>query len=1046
MVCALDHAATTATGATTGESVADGDWMDALAPAPEAEGDATRRFGRYELLEEIGRGGGGVVYRARQPAPARIVALKVMLPQASLSRGLIERFRAESEAIASLDHPHILPVYDAGECDGRPFFAMKFAEGGSLSARTTAYSGRTRDIVRLVVGIARGVDHAHRRGILHRDLKPANILLDHAGAPYVADFGIAKLLDRSSALTVTGQPLGTPEYMAPEQASGESSGLTVAVDIYGLGAILYELLVQRPPFTGVSPVEVMREVASAPPPAPRSVRPEISRDLETICLKCLEKDPAQRYATAEDLAADLERWLEGRPVHARPAPAAERMVRWARRNPLLAALSVLLLALLVAVAVGSTLAARRLDSARREATVQLRASLLAQARAARVSGAAGARRGALAALAEAARIQPGLDLRNEAIAALTLLDAEVEQAWEPGITFPAMFVFDPGLETVLVEKEPGLLVRQPVGGGREAGRFVPEGPAVPVLTLPVFPADGRYVAMRTADSVVRVWDRAGSRVLFSLPGRPLPLAANIAKRAFDIAFNAEGNRIAVGLPGGGFSLHLVPDGAELGRWASDTVPAIIRYAPDGARIAVVMRNSDRLHVLNAETLATERVIALPSVPTVLTWSPGSDQIACGMRNSRIQLISPATGALVDTLAIYETGGVGDIAYHPFAPIIAANGGDEILRFWDLRSSRPILTIDEVVNNPVLAFDPKGERLGVYSNTTRRAGLVRLRFPDVFASAVPPRPVRSSISAGALDVAADGRRFVTSQHGAVQLRDGRSGASLATIAGAGTGDMMTAQFSAEGHTLFVCSQKKGLTRHALEAGLGGAVSVDPGEVLDPEEDFSVMRVSRDGRVLLFSERQSVIKVIDPSDPARPVRWSAGKVSDVIFSADEKSVLTSAAERVAGEAQVRVWEIATQREAKGFGEDYGGRADVSAQGGWILALGDNSTRLWRSGLWTPGPVLPEQLQGESHRAKLSPDGKMIVIEKSGRLHLVRTMDGAEFAVLEAPAPAGICVNECFSADGTRLYTLWQYGSVHVWDLTALRRELSELGLSW
>jgi serine/threonine protein kinase/tetratricopeptide (TPR) repeat protein len=298
-------------------------------------------LGNYELLEEIGRGGMGVIYRARQRHSRRIVALKRVLSYHAESRETLARFRREAEAASSLDHPNILPIYEVGETEqGIPYFSMKYAAGGSLAEIAPALRDDPRRIVLLLAKVTHAVEYAHQQGILHRDLKPGNILLDVRGEPLVSDFGLAKWLDTSTDLTRTLTIFGTPGYIAPEQARSSRSQLTPAADVYSLGAILFDLLTGRPPFLGEHALAVIQQASEKPAPKLRSLAPPLDRDLETICAKCLEREPAARYRSAGDLAVDLERWLQGRSILARPVLLPVRAWRWSRRNPKLAAATI----------------------------------------------------------------------------------------------------------------------------------------------------------------------------------------------------------------------------------------------------------------------------------------------------------------------------------------------------------------------------------------------------------------------------------------------------------------------------------------------------------------------------------------------------------------------------------------------------------------------------------------------------------------------------------------------------------------------------------
>jgi TolB-like protein/Tfp pilus assembly protein PilF len=308
-------------------------------------------FGDYELLEEIGRGGQGIVYRAHQKSLNRTVALKVIGLGPWTTEAHLKRFRREAEAAARLEHPGIVPIHDVGERDGQCYFSMKFIEGGQLDEVVRREPISIRRAVELIAKVARTVHYAHEHGILHRDIKPGNILLDKNGEPHLTDFGLARLLDAQSSVTRTIDVLGTPSYMAPEQATGETTKLSKATDVYGLGAVLYQLLTGQPPFAGGTTYETIRLLRDTEPRQPRLLNPKVDRDLSTVCLKCLEKDPQRRYPSALALAEDLEHWLKHEPIRAKPSGFFTHTRKWVRRNPS----TTVLVMLLIAFAVGLTL-------------------------------------------------------------------------------------------------------------------------------------------------------------------------------------------------------------------------------------------------------------------------------------------------------------------------------------------------------------------------------------------------------------------------------------------------------------------------------------------------------------------------------------------------------------------------------------------------------------------------------------------------------------------------------------------------------------------
>jgi hypothetical protein len=472
-----------------------------LGPAEESA------FDGHELLGEIARGGMGVVYRARQLEPERVVALKTLRGASLDSPEALARFRHEAEVMVALDHPAILPVHHYGEQDGIPFFTMKLADGGTLADAIGDYAGQWRRIAQLTIAVADAVQHAHGRGVLHRDLKPGNILFDTGGQPYVSDFGIAKLADpNGAALTQTVSMLGTPFYVAPEVAAGGARAATVASDCWSLGVILYELLAGRRPFAGGSVAEVMRALTDDEP-APLRDAP---RDLEVIALKALRKEAAQRYTSVRAFGEDLRCWLDGRPITARAVPMHERSWLWVRRNPLQAALATMLaialVAAMAALAFGLRAAKRetlRVSEAQVETQHQLRAALLHQARSGRVSREMGWRQSGLDALRRAYAIQPGDDVRDELVAHLAGFDLE------PGVrTFTDIVMPSSSLKYGLRTHNdtPKMAVARL---GDLTNLFDLPDPYTGRTTVPIFAPDDRWVAVGT---------KAGTRV-FSMTGK-----------------------------------------------------------------------------------------------------------------------------------------------------------------------------------------------------------------------------------------------------------------------------------------------------------------------------------------------------------------------------------------------------------------------------------------------------------------------------------------------------------------------------------------------
>ncbi len=399
-------------------------------------------FGDYELQTVLGEGGMGIVYKARQLSLNRPVALKMIKSARFAGAEEVRRFQNESEAVAQLDHPNIVPIFEVGQFEDQHYFSMKLIAGESLDKRPSEYLANPRAAADLVAIVANAVHHAHQRGVLHRDLKPANILIDADGRPHVTDFGLAKRVEGDSELTRSGAILGTPAYMAPEQTSGKRGAVTTATDVYGLGAVLYVLFTGRAPFGGDSVLDTLEQVRERAPELPSRRNAKVPRDLEVICLKCLEKDPRQRFASAEALAEDLRRWLAGEPIAARPVGKAARLWMWCRRNPTAAALAgTSLVALIAMIAAGFFIAyngeLRRANRLIAESRAKLQTAYASEASARRRAEAAEIiaseqREVALEAFGEAGN---ALDLASTFLQAMQLTDEQLLA--KASLSFPA---------------------------------------------------------------------------------------------------------------------------------------------------------------------------------------------------------------------------------------------------------------------------------------------------------------------------------------------------------------------------------------------------------------------------------------------------------------------------------------------------------------------------------------------------------------------------------------------------------------------------------
>jgi WD40 repeat protein len=658
-------------------------------------------LGEYELLEDLGQGGMGRVYKARQRSLDRMVALKVIRAGVPASEVERLRFQTEAEAAARLDHPNIVPVYEVGEHDGQPYLATRYIAGGPLNRQLDRFRDDLRGAVGLVAVLARAVHHAHQRGVLHRDLKPGNVLLEwpvgDAGpaVPYVADFGLARLLDRDSGLTRTGDLVGTPSYMAPEQASGGTAATTTATDVYGLGAILYALLTGRPPFAGPTVLETLERVKGRQPDPPRRLNPKVGHDLETICLTCLAKDPRRRYASALAVAEDLESWLGHRPIAARPISSWERLVKWVRRHPAAAAFAALSAAVILAVLAGSLWHARVLGDALADSDRLRQEGLAREARLRDLVYVADVR------LAKEAWDNGDLPHLAELLDRQRPADGEPDRRgfewhwlkWCLGTRIGTLKAHDGGLLCAAVSPDDRFLVTTDRKGAVKVWNLASRQ-MITALTghtkevqRAVFSPDGQILATCSTDKTVRLWDVATWTQRACLRGHVMTVRS--------IAFSPDGKLLASAGADQRIVLWELPQGEFVRRWkAHEDMAHDVVFTPDG-RTLLSVGNQDRVAKLWDVASGAERAHCdCPTYLLSVALSPDGKTAAMSGSGSHVTLwpVDPP-GSRTDLGVAFQ---VRAVAFAPSGLQLVATGGPGMFSVWDVgaggHDARPVRTV------------------------------------------------------------------------------------------------------------------------------------------------------------------------------------------------------------------------------------------------------------------------------------------------------------------------------------------------------------------
>ena len=929
-----------------------------------------KHFGDYEILGEIGRGGMGRVYRARQLSLDRIVALKVISDGEMSSPHVVDRFRTEAEATASLDHPNIVSIHEVGEHDGWNFFSMRLVEGRTLSQALAGGLFPFEQTASLMASVARAIQHAHERGVLHRDLKPGNILLDSAGQAHITDFGLAKFTKRLSDLTLSNTALGTPAYMSPEQAAGRVKEITTAADIYGLGAVMFELLTGAPPFSGNTPIAIARSVVDREPPTPNSLNPSIPLDLEVICLKCLEKDPARRYSSAGTLADDLERWIRGEPIEARKVGPWGRMLRWARRQPRMAAMILVTLLAVTSLLVTLAIADLRIRSAHKATQAAAEEN---RQRLVKLNVLTGNRQvsdgdnfGALLWFAEAWRLDRGLAAREMVhrkrfAATLRAMPSLVKQWMHAGFVTSGEFSPD-GTQIVTASMDKTARVWSVLTGDPLGPALNHEGP----VWSAVFTPDGLHVVTASEDGKLRFWDpktgnlaedplftiateidsesfspdggwlaapvQGGVRFFQASNGKPTSRIFPTSRKFNRTQFSKDGRWLAAFGSSPGVWFWEV----ATGRRAFESVAfgdevRILRFSPDNHSVAI----NHGPRVLDLRDLKTGAPVWEPMEPGGdlfdCRFSPDGSRLATASWNGTVRLFESETGHAVGP-ALQHQAGVRSAVFSPDGRIIATGSWDGTARLWSVATGTPV--------SPAL----------------HHAGYVTsVRFSPCIQ-----------------------QLLTASQDETVRLWEyGTNGPERLVVRHVGA--VRQAKFSPDGKSFLTC----GVDRQACiwDTGLGRLILSlqHSSPVLSADSSPKGDRIAtgcEDGSVNIWDTRTGA----QTSAPLRHTKW----IRCVNFSPDGQKLVTASDDGTA-----RIWKVESGAPITGNLIHRGSifRAFFSHDGRLVVTASQDCTaQVWNA---TTGERMGPPLEhpSEVHSAAFSPDGTKVVTTVSDGTELGR-----------------------------------------------------------
>jgi WD40 repeat protein len=1038
----------------------------AAGPPPPQRPDALATLPGYRVLEEIGRGGLGVVYRAVQESVGRVVALKVVLAGAHADAAHRARLQQEALAAGRLSHPHIVTLYEAGEHAGLPYLAMELVAGPSLARLLGAGPLRPADAARLAEPLARALHHAHAQGVVHRDLKPANVLLAARGftesalakpqaaepkpqaaewIPKITDFGLAKLLDNAES-TPSGALMGTPSYMAPEQAEGRNRSIGPASDVYALGAVLYEMLTGRAPFRAATPLDTLMLVIGQDPVPPRRLQPGVPAALETICLKCLDKDPARRYASALELADDLARFQRGEPIRARPQPAWRRALRWARRRPGAAAA---VLAVIVGLAASVALWGRA-EQQRRRAEEGLH---LARERLVRLQVQGGAARleegdllSALPWFARALRNDPaGEAVHRVRLAAVLRRAPRLVRLWDHPEAVTRV-VFSPVGRRLLICCDDGSARLEELASGKPSLLLRHDREVVDAAFSP----DGKRLATASWDRTARVWDARSGAPL----GPPLRHAGEVVAVAFSpgserlVTVGRDGASSVWDLPTAGPPRRLIglahggeaagagfsADGRRLLTWGGGRPTRV--HDADSGKLLRELGGAGQLAAVGRAgrvvAVAAERTVVLWDLETgrqegpalrhggevrFLAFSPDAGRLAAACADGNACLWDLTAGQLA-CLSLRHGASVGRAAFSRDGTALLTVGG-QAARVWDARTGRPLsgpLPTNQTAWDG--AFSPDGTLVATASGD---------RAARVWA--LPPRdrltpPLAHDGEVVHAQFSPDGRLLATAcGDGHVRLYDARTGRLVRPPWKHGSYVLHLA-FHPAGDRLLSAADDG--TARIWQVADGGR----PALVLEHEE---VRRVafSPDGRIAVTAGGDGTARLWNTADgtPRGEPLVHGGFVFHAAFSPDGARLVTASLDGTA-----RLWDATTGQPAAEPSPHMAGVvcAAFDASGSRVVSASqDRTARVWdaRTGRLMAGPL---RHQHEVRCALFSPDGRLVLT--GGGDGAACLWDAATGALAAPPLRhAGAVIHAAFSPDGRLALTAGRDGQARLWDLT-------------